>query len=158
MKRIKTVALLIGVILFSCSPEYPLDLGNGYSLDYDSWSHLYILDTNNTVVINAHIVAYAFNSTYVLVEQKPRGEILKDFFHNTEVTLSEIEKIFRESPLRYYWILNKKEKNESIGSVGEDVNWHRTIYSNVYGPYSKEQFEQKRKELGISDLLKLSEE
>lgn len=160
MRIIKNAAIIIGVALtlFSCEPKSPLDLGNGYTLDYDSWSHVFILDSNNTVLINAHVVTYAFDSTYVLVEQKPRGDILKETFHNPNIRHPEVKKIFEESSLRYYWIINKKEKNEFIGSVGEDVNWIRGIYSNIYGPYSKEQYKQKRKELRVPDLLRLSNE
>ena len=46
---------------------------------------------------------------------------------------------------------NKKEKEEWITSVPE----HGSGYSNVYGPFIKEKYLQKRKELNVSDTLNL---
>ena len=104
------------------------------------------------------IVDVKFDSTFVIVYQKPVGEILKNPFYDSKMNYIEREKIFKESPLRHYWIIRKKTESKFITSIGDNINSMHTVYSNVYGPYSTEQFEQKRKELGISDLLKLSEE
>lgn len=138
MKNILMLTILLVLVLTACSPNYPLELGSGYQLDYDGNSYLYILDTQNTVIINSHIMAFNIDSIFILVEQKPVNLILQDTWNNPEMNLRKRDKLFKESPLRFYWIINKNEHQ-------------------VYGPYNKEEYFRKRKELSISPGLKLKE-
>ena len=127
------------VLMFSaCSTKYPLELGKDYKLDYDGSSYFYILDANNTVIINSHITGFNFDSIFIIAEQKPIDLILQETYNNPKMDLKKRKKLFEESLLRLYWVINKNE-------------------SQVYGPFKKEEYLQKRKELGVPPELKLNE-
>ena len=134
MKKISFRFILLSMILFSCEAKYPLKLGKNYKLNYDGNSNLYILNSHNTVMIGSHITGYNFDSVFIIAEQKPRELILKDAYTNPEMPLRKSNKIFKESNLRYYWIINKTT-------------------DSIYGPLKKDEYFEKRKELGISTRL-----
>lgn len=150
MKKAVLNILLI-MILFSCNSKYPLDLGKGYKLDYDANSYFDIQDSQNNIVIFAHVIDYSVDSTYIIAEQKPVDLILKNTYNNLEYDLKKRDKLFEKSTFRQYWIINKKEK------YSLDTLTKLAKYSNVYGPFQKQEYLQKREELGISKTLKLKE-
>jgi hypothetical protein len=63
------------------------------------------------------------------------------------------DKLFEESTLLSYWIINKKEN----GIYSLDTISKLAVYSNVYGPYTKDEYIQKREKLGVPQGLKLKE-
>ncbi|MFO0478189.1 MAG: hypothetical protein ACK50L_05355 [Bacteroidota bacterium] len=152
MKKAVLNILLI-MILFSCNSKYPLDLGKGYKLDYDANSYFDIQDSQNNIVIFAHVIDYSVDSTYIIAEQKPVDLILKNTYNNLEYNLKKRDKLFEKSTFRQYWIINKIEK----GEYSLDTLTQLAKYSNVYGPFQKQEYLQKREELGISRELKLKE-
>lgn len=153
MKKAVLNILLI-MILFSCNSKFPLDLGKGYKLVYDPNSYFGITDPQNNVVIDAHVIDYSADSTYVIVKQKPVDLILKDTYNNPEWNLKKRDKLFEESSFRQYWIINKKEK----GEYSLDTLTQLARYSNVYGPFDRQEYLQKREELGVPRELQLKEE
>ena len=144
MKKNILQLILLSIVLFSCNSKYPLDLGQGYKIEAGDEGDLYIGNIKDYIIIDTYIVGYNFDSTFIIVEQKPIDIILKGIENNPEMTSDEANKIFEESPIRQYWILNKKEK--CIFDV------KTTTHSNVYGPFDKKAFLNKKKELGISNL------
>ena len=128
--------VLIVVIILGCS-EFP-DLGNGYKLDYNTNNDIYILNSENTIIINGHILKYNFDSVYIIAEQKPRKVILKDTYDNTNMDFKKREKIFKESSFRQYWIINK-------------------INDSICGPLNKDDYLKKFDELGVTKELQLKE-
>jgi Uma2 family endonuclease len=59
------------------------------------------------------------------------------------MTKRKCDEAFEKSTFKQYWIINKKEEsNYSYDSIREVA-----IYSNVYGPYKREEYLSKRKEL-----------
>jgi hypothetical protein len=108
-------------------------------LDYDGSSYFYILDANSTVIINSHITGFNFDSIFIITEQKPVDFILQETYNNPEMNLKKRKQLFEESSLRFYWIINKNEHQ-------------------VYGPFKKEKYLQKRKELGVPQELTLKYE
>lgn len=143
--------ILLIMVLFSCNSKYPLDLGKGYKLVYDPNSYFGITDPQNNVVIDAHVIDYSVDSTYIIVKQKPVDLILKNTDNNLEYDLKKRDELFEKSAFRQYWIINKKDK----GEYSLDTLTQLAKYSNVYGPYKKEEYLQKRKELGVPMKLKL---
>ena len=60
---------------------------------------------------------------------------------------SESNRAFENSEFRQYWIIDKiRESTFDKAKKG---------YSNVYGPYSKMEYLERREELGVSKDLKL---
>ncbi len=152
MKKAVLNIILI-MILFSCNSKYPLDLGKGYKLVYDPNSYFGIIDSRDIIVIDAHVIDYSVDSTYIIAEQKPVDLILKNTYNNLEYDLKKRDKLFEKSTFRQYWIINKIEK----GEYSLDTLTKLAKYSNVYGPFQKQEYLQKREELGISKTLKLKE-
>lgn len=141
-----TIAFLL--IITGCN-KYP-SLGDGFKLDSEGRYSLVILNFENTVMVNSSILAYAFDSTFIIVSQRPWDSIpnLKT------MNYSESRIAFDKSSFRQYWIINKKQKSEySYDSLSGNAR-----YSNVYGPFTKTEYLQKREELKIPEQLVLKEE
>ncbi len=151
MKKVVNI-LLVMVLLISCAQKYPFELGDGYKIDYNGNSHFYLLDTNNTVIVNSHITVFNFDSTFIIAEQKPVTLILQNTDNNTEMNLKKRDKLFENSTLKQYWIIDKTKPCTNIGF--DSINQFAK-YSNVYGPYAKDEFILMRNTLGVSEELKL---
>lgn len=143
-----TLTIFSLIIITGCS-KYP-DLGDGYKFDYDGKYTLAIVNSNNTLLINETILDYAFDSIFIIVSQRPWDSI-PDI---KTLNYSESNEAFEKSTFRQYWIINKKEKSEySLDSLTNLAQ-----YSNVYGPFKKHEYLQKREELKIPKELVLKEE
>ena len=70
------------------------------------------------------------------------------------MTYSESNKAFENSTFKQYWIIDKIKECRNIGF--DSLN-NIARYSNVFGPYSKEEYLIKRKELGVPEEFKLKE-
>ncbi len=133
-----SLLLLIILVTNACSEGSAVDLGNGYRFDYDpviSSDDAIFGPDENVYAVDVHVTAYNFDSVFIVVEQKPRHVILKDVYLNSDITYLKEEKIFDQSTLRHYWIVDK-------------------IKDSRYGPFTEEEYLQKREELGISLELK----
>lgn len=139
MKYLILNIIFLTLLFSACSQKYPCDLGENYKLDYDGNSYFHLLDTNNTVIINSHITKYNFDSVFIVIEQKPIELILGGTYNNLKMNLTQEKKLINESPLRYYWMINKKD-------------------ACIYGPFKKDEYLEKREELKIPKELVLKEE
>ena len=129
-------------------------MGKGYKLVYDPNSYFGIIDSLSNIVFDAHVIDYKVDSTSIIVKQKPLDLILKNTYNNSEFDLKKRDKLFQKSTLQQYWIINKKENTEyTLDTVTQLAR-----YSNVYGPFQKEEYLQKREELGVPKELQLKEE
>jgi hypothetical protein len=152
MKRkifISTIVLL--GTLTSCSEHKYPDLGDGYKFETGDGNSLEIVNFENTVVVGTEILDYAFDSTFIAVSQRPWD--VPDVPGIIEMTYDKRNEAFENSKFLQYWIINKKEKGES----SLDTLTKLAKYSNVYGPFQKQEYLQKREELGIPKELKLKE-
>ena len=138
------------ILTTGCS-KYP-NLGGGYKFNYDGKYTLSIVDSNNNQIIPETVLEFAFDSTFIIVSQRPWDSIPD----TKTMSYLESNKAFEKSTFRQYWIINKKAKNEYKTYVGSG-NDKRAIYSNVYGPFTKEEYLQKREELRVSKKLELKE-
>ena len=134
MKNIVLIIILLTLLFTSCSKKYPLDLGRGYNIDYDGNSYFYLLDKNNTVIVGSHITNFKFDSIFIIIEQKPVDLILKETYNNPEMDLKKRDRLFEESALRSYWIINKRD-------------------ACSYGPYQKNEYLEKMLELKVPQEL-----
>jgi hypothetical protein len=134
----KNKVMCIIILLFvSCARDTSIDLGDGYRFDHDVLRYrdnTIYGPYHNTIAVSPHVLAFAFDSTFIIALQKPRDIILADEYLNPNLTLDETEKIFKESQLRHFWIINKKAKDK-------------------YGPLSEEEFKIRGKVLNVPEEL-----
>ncbi len=141
---------IILLILFSCEHPKPIHLGDDYYLIRSaSFNDLTIVKSNNTGIIRGHVLNYIFDSTFILLTQRPRDS----FPSSDKMKYSDYQKKFNSSTFKQYWIINKKEKNDYYF----DTISNTARYSNVYGPFNKDVYLQKRKQLGVPHELRLKE-
>lgn len=102
MKNIVNYFLLIIMFfLFSCSysaSDYTTELGEGYTFVSESNAHQIIsgpTDTTWTGIIPCTVVAYEYDSTYIIARQKSNPECLEEDISNLPIA---------------YWIIDKKKK------------------------------------------------
>jgi hypothetical protein len=138
---IVTIAILS--MITSCSEQKYPDLGNGYSLVSDGMYSLELVNAQNSVMISPHILAYAFDSVFIVASQRPWD--IPGVSGLREMTYNQRNEAFEKSTFRQYWIINKREK----GEYSLDTLTQLSRYSNVYGPFKKQEYLQKRKELGV---------
>ena len=126
------------------------NLGSGYRfLIWDGSAG--IVNSDSVYVISSEVLKYAYDSTFIIASQRPWDSIpgVPDL---ELMKYKERNEAFKQSTFKQYWIINKKEKNNY---TGYNSNRNRANYSNVYGPYSKKEYLQKRVEMGVPEKLKL---
>ena len=144
--KISFYLLMVAIFIASCSKNQNVDLGAKYSLVTSaSMKDLIIVHEKNIVIIQGHILDYLYDSNFIIVAQCPRDSVLGI----ETMTQSQYEEAFRKSSFKQYWIINKKRKSE--------FNKATKNYSNVYGPFKKEEYLQKRLEIGVPKELELKE-
>jgi hypothetical protein len=148
-KLIFILAMLIISTVTSCK-KFP-DLGNGYQLNYNSMNDISIIKCLKegdapTVFIYGHILDYAFDSTFIIVAERPRDSVPGV----QTMTQPKYQKAFEQSTFHQYWIIDKTKE-----SVFDEIT---KTYSNVYGPYKEDAYLATKKILGIPNGLKISTE
>lgn len=124
------------------------DLGSGYKFFHEGKFGLSVINSENTIVVRCHVLDYAYNSAFVLLIQRPFNSISG----RDTMTYAEFNKAFKNSSVKQYWIIDKTKSFENIGF--DSIN-QIAKYSNVFGPYSKEEYLKKRKKLEVPEKLKL---
>lgn len=150
-KIIGIIIIAILTMITSCSENKYPDLGDGYKLDSDGEYNLAIVNSQNIQMIGPHILNYAFDSTFIIVSHRPWD--VPDVPGIRDMTYNQRNEAFEKSTFQQYWIINKKEK----GKYSLDTLSMLARYSNVYGPFDKQEYLQKREELGVPKELKLKE-
>jgi hypothetical protein len=138
------------IMAISCSNSKLPNLGNGYAFETLEGKTLEIVSIENSVVVPGVIIEYSFDSVFILAKQKPWN--LPNINGIEAMSYRDRSKAFEESKFYQYWIIDKSKDCIYIGydSINNDAK-----YSNVYGPYTLEQFKVKRIELMVSDSLTL---
>jgi len=126
--------ILSGCIKFRCT-KFP-DLGDGYRLDYDPVGDISILDTKNTVIVEGHVLDYSFNEDFIIASERPRSIFPECNGSMPNATSDMCDEVFRKSKFYQIYIIVKKKRL-------------------VLGPFNKEQYLLKKKELGIPEDLRL---
>ena len=149
-KFIFITIVLILLMMTGCNRLSTLpDIGSEYKLEYNSMNDIGLINSENSYLIYGHILDYSFDSTFIIVAERPRDSVPECTGTIPGMTLKKSQLAFEQSTFRQYWIVNKKEKSE--------FNESTKIYSNVYGPYNKEEYLQKREAVGVPKELKLKE-
>jgi hypothetical protein len=125
------------------------DLGNGYKLFHEGKYGLSVINSENTIIVTQHVLEYSYDSAFVIVAQRP----FRSIQGRDTLTYSELNNAFENSTFKQYWVIDKIKSCENIGF--DSIN-QVARYSNVFGPYSKNEFSVKRNVLGVSKELKLN--
>jgi hypothetical protein len=154
MKKI-TIIFLLGLSLFlfqSCEEKLPIKLGENYFLRSDgSWGHAIITDARGVFLIDPQIVAWNYDSIFIIAKQKPFDEIYDTI---QAVRLYDRDKIYEECQIFNYWIIDKRKE---LDSYYDERNRRRRYIGAVIGPLTYEEYWAKREELNVPDSLKLKE-
>jgi len=140
----------ISIMIVGCSEGYP-KLGSGYKIKGDGGYTTSIVNSQNIQMISRYILDYSYDSSFIIVAQSPPDSLpkMKALYYsdNDRKKIAADDKIFRR-----YWIINKEvESIYSFDSVNRIAN-----YSNVFGPYTKEKYSEKKDSLNIPKNLKLA--
>jgi hypothetical protein len=159
MKNIFYTTILL-IVLFSCEKYDPtkFNLGPKFKVNRAaSYSDLIICTNENTVLIKGNVLQYNHDSIFIIAYQNPRDSVcecnlscFEKMATYDKKTYSRCTEAFDKSILRKYWIINK------IGQIKFEAITQ--THSNVFGPYNKEEYLQKRKELNVNNSLKFIDE
>lgn len=148
-RKIFILAIVLLGMITSCSEHKYPNLGDGYRFETLDCETLEIVNSDNTVLVDGIILDYAFDSTFIIASQRPWD--VPDVPGIKEMKYDKRNEAFENSKFLQYWIINKKEK----GEYSLDTLTKLAKYSNVYGPFQKQEYLQKREELGIPRELQL---
>jgi hypothetical protein len=146
-KSIAIVTTLISIIIAGCSK--PLDLGNGYKFEHDGMHCLVLVDSQNIVKVDGHILEYAFDSSYIILSQRPWDSVCDI----SKMNYNRAINAFIKSDFSQYWIIIKNAKSKYT----YNTETGRATYSNIYGPYTKECYLKMRDALGLPKILQLKD-
>jgi hypothetical protein len=155
MKIIKSFVLFLLVLILAqaCEQKYPMKIGENYFLNYDGpWGYAWILDSINIAIIDIEIVAWNYDSTFIIAKQKPFRSIfdsIRTKYPNTSLTFRD--KLYKGTKIYYYWIIDKRKP-----CYFDEENCEY-IKESVEGPFTREKYWEKRRELGVPDSLRLLE-
>ena len=157
MKRIKIFLLLIicFFVQFCNEEEYPIKLGGKYFLSDDSNGLPIITDTRSVTIINPQIVAWNFDSIFIIAKQKPYHSTHDSLrIKHPKTSLTYRERLYDKIEIYHYWIIDKRKDLDSY----YDEKTRRRIYTNaVEGPFTHEQYWERRRFLNVPDSLQLRE-
>lgn len=148
MKQLTFILTIFVLVIITGCKKFP-DLGKGYKLDYNSRGDIGIVNSVNSYLVYGHILEYTFDSAFIIVAERPRDSIPECTGSTPEMTAKKCNEAFEKSTFRQYWIIDKRQ--ESI------FDEHTKTYSNAYGPYNKEDYLNKLKELNVPKELVLKE-
>lgn len=72
------LAIFLILAFASCRQIYPLQIGGGYRIDYDSRSILTLMDSNNTILSDCFVDGYYRDSDIVLVRCRDKKAVAWD--------------------------------------------------------------------------------
>lgn len=144
--------------LISCNVRYP-EVTGLYTFDYNHNSYM-TLFVDNSYLIKGHITSYPYDNNYILVEQNPIDSICEcniECFGKMESydkkSYKRCKEAFEKTTYRQYWIVKKIQGDTLCNNIY--AKYFHEIEKHTYGPFSKEEFFIKRKEIEVPDGLKL---
>ncbi len=142
-KIIKFTYIILGIVITSCTEHKKEDLGSNYSIitSASSYNDCLIVFDNSIVVVSGHVLDADYNSKFIVAVKYPRDSIIA----GKEMTSYEYRTMLERNKLRLYWIIDKSK----------ELTWNgaNELYSNVYGPFSRNELLQKVNELNMPDSL-----
>jgi len=154
------ITIPILILSYSCSEsEYPMKIGDNYFFIYcPSWGYANITDSREVIIIKMEVVAWNYDSTFIIAKQKPFREIYDSILVvYPNIPSDKMDKLYHATEKYYYWIVDKREELDSELIFLRNGMPSRKYFGSVNGPYSYEKYWERRKEIGVPDTLKLLE-
>jgi hypothetical protein len=154
MKTIKLFLLLLFLSLVqSCTDEFAPELGGNYVISHDGSYDRIILNKPNSIIIESEVVAFNFDSIFIIAKQKPYWSIMESIRKEyPKISYEKEKRLYKRSEIFNYWIIDKKE--EFYHYYDEKFERNKNA---VVGPLTYEEFWDKRRELNVSDTLRLKD-
>lgn len=151
MRNQVIVILTIIVLVVSCREDVNVNLGREYKLITSaSMNDLAIVGRDNVVAVHGHVLDYAFDSTFIIVAQRPRDSVPECNGKIPGMTLKKSQEAFEKSNFSQYWIIDKT-KDFRFDEMTK-------TFSNVYGPFKNQEYIFKRNKLNVPTELELKKE
>ena len=152
-------------MLYSCvrGSLSDIDLGGGYLLGFNGHSrNAYnsailapVRAGRGGLLVEPSVLDYAYDSIFIIAIQRPWDYPVPNIHTlNHSERRKEIDKI----TFRQYWIINKAEECKFIGKSEDHKYDSRSLFSNVYGPFQRDEYLLKLKEFGVPESLVLKED
>jgi hypothetical protein len=128
------------------------DLGSGYHFENIDCRSAIIYDSScgGFITIQEDVLELAYDSTFIIVCQRPYNDPTIVGFD--KMTLRERDAALARSTFRQYWIIKKHAPRHVIVDYNDRDKSHD---ADRYGPYQKDDFLIRRRQLGVPDSLKL---
>jgi hypothetical protein len=146
------IVLFISLVYILISCYHPTDFGHSYKLDYNANSYLVLKDSSNNILINPVIEFFRSDSNYVIIKQNPIDSIcecnidcLEKSGRSLKYQISACKYAIKHSVIRLYWVVEIR-KNRRLDVITKS-------YTNIYGPFKKEELYDTLKSLEVSDYL-----
>lgn len=112
--------------------SYPI-IQKRFKLGQNGMNDAYLIEVNNNFPITyGHILFYASNSKFIIIDEKPRDSIVLE---KDKLNMIEADNKFYKTKFSQFKIIDLKR-------------------DSVYGPYKKEEYLKKRKMLNVPEKLK----
>jgi hypothetical protein len=165
----KTILFIMTLFVFTTQSclhnDFPKgNIGNYYFISsYSSGGKGCHIFSRGLVIIDSEIVGLIYDSTFIIVKQKPYNNFLDSICKvNPDYKLREMNKLFKKYKKHNYWIIDKREEMECYrDTINEsftcrNISFPIYIYTkSIYGPFSYEEYLEKRREFNVPDSLKL---
>ena len=136
MKKVTFVFYILIILIFGCKQQEINSwlLCPGYTLYINSVDDLALRSPQNEIIVNGNIEKCLFDDIFITVKERPRFKIYK--LYNLDKFKDTLSRNRAFDTIDYYefWIINRKET----------IN---------YGPFQKEEFIRKMKELYVPGSL-----
>jgi hypothetical protein len=156
---------LLALLLFSTFTRHELprlyshsaypDVGKGYRLDTDPVGDVVLVNDQNTILVFGHLLDYGYNKDFIIASQRTRNSV-KECTFEFETTLNACNAAFEKSTFVQYWIIDKRASAEKTARETEAARSPDADYqkpTNIHGPYTKSEYFEQRKLLGVPDSL-----
>lgn len=146
------------ITISACDEEMPLlNLGNNLFIinDHNNCTRIvynFKVPNNNILsqadynyLISPQIMEYGYDSTFLIVSQKPLNTIFAD---KKVEKYDDYDSLFVRSNLKYYWIVNKIIGNGCNFDLKKSQFW-------LWGPLNEEELKSMKMKLSVSNTIQM---
>jgi len=149
MKKVLFIPCLLIILSCSDTDSMRIKLGENFYLDYAPSGHAIITDSIRRYFIDSEIIAWNFDSIFIIAKQKPFLSIadsIKRQYH--DIRHDRLDALYQKTEKYVYWIIDKREGLENDST-------DRKLSCSLKGPFSYADYWMHRKDLDVPEALKL---
>lgn len=138
---VSVLALVTGCKPFDTAWFRGKDLGSGYCISDQGKLSVGVLDANNFLVIERGVLDFTFDDRFIIAAQRPWTVVP----NRNQMNYSASRAAFESSNFIQYWIIDKTMKGKWDAA--------RKMFTNLFGPYTRAEYLEARRTLGVPDSL-----